>query len=108
MPERRFSDGLEEQVEVEIGNRCFPISYGHWRSWDKTYPEGYEIASWYFHCGKPLFLLGKRASQAAGLLSQEERVTWIAKGGWVLEREGKKRWRPAVSENELRNAYPLP
>jgi len=82
-----------------------PLSYGHWRNW--VVPQAYEFPKWLHHCAKPMFLLGKRAAQAATQIDAAERLTWIALGARVTEHRGKKRWRPILREIDLCNAYPL-
>jgi hypothetical protein len=54
-----------------------------------------------------MLLLGYRASQAATSISETERVSWAALGCRIAEHRGKKRWRPILSQRELKNAYPL-
>lgn|GEM_PF-3829855 len=92
--------GIEWPEEVET-----PESYGHWRNW--VVKKGYELPAWLYHCGKPMFLLGKRASQAATQIEAKERLAWIALGCRVSEHAGSKPWRPILKEANLKNAYPL-
>lgn len=82
-----------------------PQPYGHWRNW--LAPKGYVFPNWLSHCGAPMFLLGKRAAQAATQIGPIERLAWIALGARVTEHQGRKRWRPILKESDLRNAYPL-
>jgi|SoiMethySBSTD1v2_1073268.scaffolds.fasta_scaffold471513_4 hypothetical protein len=63
--------------------------------------------AWPKHCEAVMLLLGYRASQAATSISETERVSWAALGCRIAEHRGKKRWRPILSQRELKNAYPL-
>jgi hypothetical protein len=54
-----------------------------------------------------MLILGYRQSQAATQLTAEERVRWVALGGPVAKRQGRKRWRPILSEAGLKDQYPL-
>jgi hypothetical protein len=92
--------GIEWPEEVTT-----PAPYGHWRN--LVVPKGYELPTWLYHCDKPVFLLGKRASQAATQIEANERLTWITLGCRVSEHAGRKRWRPILKDVHLKNAYPL-
>jgi hypothetical protein len=78
---------------------------GHWRSAASV--EGAGLPSWMLHCGEPMFLLGKRAAQAATQLEAEQRPGWVALGARVSEHSGRKKWRPVTTEAKLSEAYPL-
>jgi hypothetical protein len=82
-----------------------PVPYGHWRGWvvEKTYV----LPKWLKHCDKPMFLLGKRASQAATQIEASARLAWIELGCRVSEHASGKRWRPILKEANLKDAFPL-
>ena len=54
-----------------------------------------------------MLVLGYRQSQAATQLTAEERVRWVALGGLIAKGQGRKRWRPILSEARLKDRYPL-
>jgi hypothetical protein len=54
-----------------------------------------------------MFILGRRASQAATQLDPAKRIEWIALGARVSEHGGRKRWRPITDRLKMRDAYPL-
>jgi hypothetical protein len=54
-----------------------------------------------------MFLLGKRASQAAPRMTARDRLVWLRLGARVSEHAGRKRWRPVVRIDQLPQAYPL-
>jgi hypothetical protein len=111
-PSRSLSQAEAElrlpQMPPVALERFKPIPYGHWRSIDQIYPPDFQIPSWLMHCGKPLFILGKRAAQAATTITAEERIQWLALGARIIQGQGKKRWKPILSELKLRDGYPLP
>jgi hypothetical protein len=82
-----------------------PAPYGHGRR--MCAPLGYKLPKWLYHCEKPMFLLGRRASQAATQLEPDKRVAWLSLGARVTEHAGSKRWRPITESSKLRDAYPL-
>jgi hypothetical protein len=49
---------------------------------------------------------GYRQSQAVTQLTTEERVRWVTLGGPVAKGQGRKRWRPILSEARLKDRYP--
>ena len=69
--------------------------------------SGYGSASWPRHCERPMLVLGYRQSQAATQLTAEQRVRWVALGGPISKGQGRKRWRPILSEARLKDRYPL-
>lgn len=97
---RKLRSDVEYPREFEA-----PVPYGHWRSW--VVGKGYELPVWIYHCGKPMFLLGRRASQAAAQIEVKDRLVWVALGCRVSEHGGAKRWRPILKEASLKDAYPL-
>jgi hypothetical protein len=85
-----------------------PAPYGHWRGW--VAPFGDRLPDWLHHCdhcGEPMFLLGRRAAQAATQISESQRVDWLKLGARVAEEKGKKRWRPILNDARMCKAYPL-
>jgi hypothetical protein len=54
-----------------------------------------------------MFLLGKRASQAATRMIARDRLAWLRLGARVSEHAGRKRWRPVMRADQLPQAYPL-
>jgi len=77
------------------------------RAISPDYDEGIESKNWPKHCDNPMFLLGYRASQAATQIDKEERIKWLKLGGRVIKHPGKKKWRPVLKEEHLKDAYPL-
>jgi hypothetical protein len=82
-----------------------PAPYGHWGIW--AVEKSHELPARLHHCSKPMFLLGRRASQAATQIGNSERLAWISLNCRVSEHGGGKRWRPILREANLKNAYPL-
>lgn len=44
-------------------------------------------------CGQPMQSLSYEQTSAATQLSEPQRVEWLANGGQVVERGGKRRWK---------------
>jgi hypothetical protein len=77
------------------------------RSPAPNFEQGIESDSWPKHCNEPMFLLGYRASQAATQIDKNKRVIWLKLGGKVIQHSGKKKWRPILKQEHLKDAYPL-
>ena len=108
-PSRPLSQAEGELVPRESPTaleRFKPTPYGHWRRGDYVYPENFQIPSWLMHCGRPLFILGKRAAQAATQITAEQRIRWLALGAWIIEGQGKKPWKPILSAAKVSDRYP--
>lgn len=45
-------------------------------------------------CGRPMRVLSYEQTIAVARLSAAERTDWLAAGGQVVERSGKRRWKP--------------
>ena len=82
-----------------------PVPYGHWGSW--VVAPGFELSGWLHHCDRAMFLLGKRAAQAASQINPQDRLRWMALDCRVSEHAGGKRWRPVLSADKLKDAHPL-
>jgi hypothetical protein len=87
------------------GKAVTALPPGHWRS--AIAVTGAGLPSWMSHCDEPMFLLGKRAAQAATQLDAQQRPGWVALGARVSEHSGRKKWRPVLTETKLADAYPL-
>ena len=92
--------GIDWPDELKV-----PAPYGHWRN--QVVAADFELPSWLHHCEQPMFLLGKRASQAASQIDAEDRLRWVALNCRVSEHAGSRRWRPILSADKLKDAYPL-
>lgn len=77
------------------------------RSASPDFDVGTDSPAWPRHCGESMQLLGYRSSQAATQLKPSERVAWLSLGARVIEGKGRKKWKPVVSETQLKDAYPL-
>ena len=53
-------------------------------------------------------LMGHRQAQAAALLDAPERLKWLRLGALIMKGQGKRKWRPILSEKQKDKAYPLP
>jgi hypothetical protein len=98
---RRLTDPGWPAEEEEAS----PLPYGHWRG--QRVRKGYVFPPWLHHCDQPMFLLGKRAAQAATQIEAPQRLAWLALGARVSEHPGKKRWRPVLRAAHLKDACPL-
>ena len=83
-----------------------PPVHGHWRSWHYVLKD-FSWPKWLEHCEQPLFLLGKRAAQAATRLSDIERIQWLKLGARITEHANKPYWRPITKFEKLNQRYPL-
>ena len=63
---------------------------------------------WPVCCNKPMKVMGHRQAQAAALLDQPDRLKWLQLGALIMQGQGKRKWRPIMTEKQKRNAYPLP
>jgi hypothetical protein len=68
---------------------------------------GTRSPKWPCHCNAPMRLLGYRQSQVATQLTLANRLKWLAKGARVIKHGGKKKWKAAIADWQLRDAYPL-
>ncbi len=68
---------------------------------------GPSAPSWPRHCERSMLILGYRQSQALTQLTPERRVRWVALGGPISKGQGRKRWRPILSQARLKDRYPL-
>ncbi len=57
--------------------------------------------SWPHCCNQPMKLLSFVQSEAATQISDAERVEWLVKGGHVLDRGGKHRWKPVTADWQI-------
>lgn len=96
---------VDVQLAEEQPALKWPAPHGHWGNW--VVDSSFVLPAWLHHCGQPLFLLGKRASQAASQIDAADRLRWIALNCRVSEHAGGKRWRPILREDRLKDAYPL-
>ena len=67
-------------------------------------PERQHASCWPRCCGAPMVLLSFVQSEAATQVSAKQRIEWLKVGGYVIDRGGKHRWRPATSEYHIEEA----
>lgn len=79
-----------------------PPAAGHWRHTQYVYRD-FVWPKWLMHCDKPLFLLGRRAAQAATRLSNKERVIWVKLGARIMCYPNKSGWRAILKKEQLVN-----
>jgi hypothetical protein len=66
------------------------------------------FAEWPTCCGEAMKLMGHRQAQAASLLDAEERLEWVRRGALIMKGDGRRKWRPILSEKQIDRAYRLP
>src|SRR3954471_19976314 len=91
-------------ISCGASRRANIVPFGRHLPHSRTEAEAKTSADWPKCCGVPMIRLSDAQAEGASRLGKSERLLWLSKGGHVIQQHGRRKWKPAISENEIKEA----